>query len=91
MLSYHIIIFLNSFPQCLLGQSRLWLWTVADRSMVAGKVLPYSVKSGPWESVGGEWMRVPMVLVVMMGGSRIGVHIDTRVHAMPQMQPSSRE
>ena len=64
---------------------------MADRSVVAGKVLPYSMKSGPWELVGGEWMGVPMVLVVMMGGSRIGVHIDTRVDAMPQMQPSSRE
>ena len=64
---------------------------MADRSVVAGEVLPYSVKSVPWELVGGEWTGVPMVLVVMMGGSRIGVHIDTRVDAMPQMQPSSRE
>ena len=64
---------------------------MADRSVVAGEVLPYSVKSGPWESVGGEWTRVPTVLVVMMGGSRIGVHVDTGVDAMPRMQPSSRE
>ena len=58
---------------------------------MVGEVLPYSVKSRPWELVGGEWMGVPMVLVVLMGGSRIGVHNDTRVDAMPQMQPSSRE
>ena len=64
---------------------------MADRSVVAGEVLPYSVKSRPWELVGGEWMGVPTVLVVMMGGSRIGVHVDTGVDAMPQMQPSSRE
>ena len=64
---------------------------MADRFVVVGKVLPYSMRSGPWELAGGEWMRVPTVLVVMMGGSRIGVHVDTRVDAMPQMQPSSRE
>ena len=50
---------------------------------MVGKVLPYSVRSGPWELAGGEWMGVPTVLVVMMGGSRIGVHIDTGVDAMP--------
>ena len=64
---------------------------MADRSVVVDEVLPYSVKSRPWELVGGEWTGVPMVLVVMMGGSRIGVHVDTGVDAMPQMQPSSRE
>ena len=59
--------------------------------MVAGKVLPYSMRSRPWESVGGEWMGIPTVLVVMMGDSRIGVHIDTGIDAMPWTQPSSRE
>ena len=56
---------------------------MADRFVVVGEVLPYSVRSAPWELVGGEWMGIPMVLVVMMGDSRIGVHIDTRVDAMP--------
>ena len=64
---------------------------MADRFVVVGEVLPYSVKSRPWELVGDEWMGVPTVLVVMIGGSRIGVCVDTRVDAMPQMQPSSRE
>ena len=58
---------------------------------MVGKVPPYSVKSRPWELVGGEWMEVPTVLVVMLEGSRIGVHVDTGIDAMPQMQPSSRE
>ena len=58
---------------------------------MVGEVPPYSVKSGPWELVGGEWMEVPTVLVVMLEGSRIGVHVDTGVDAMPRMQPSSRE
>ena len=46
---------------------------------MVGEVPPYSVKSGPWELVGGEWTEVPTVLVVMLGGSRIGVHVDTGV------------
>ena len=58
---------------------------------MVGEVPPYSVKSRPWELVGGEWTEVPTVLVVMLGGSRIGVHVDTGIDAMPQMQPSSRE
>ena len=58
---------------------------------MVGEVPPYSMKSGPWELVGGEWTEVPMVLVVMLEGSRIGVHVDTRIDAMPRMQPSSRE
>ena len=58
---------------------------------MVGEVPPYSVKSGPWELVGGEWMEVPTVLVVMLEGSRIGVYVDTGIDAMPQMQPSSRE
>ena len=49
---------------------------------MVGEVPPYSMKSGPWELVGGEWTEVPTVLVVMMGGSRIGVCVDTRVDAM---------
>ena len=56
---------------------------MADRFVVASEVLPYSMRSRPWESVGGDWMGIPMVLVVVMGDSRIGVCIDTRVDAMP--------
>ena len=55
---------------------------MADRFVVAGEVLPYSVKSGPWESVECEWIGIPMRSVVMIGNSRRGVHVDTGAGAM---------